>query len=205
MNISMLRCLIYAGVSMLFGLILVGCDLHPKPITREWTEDALLEDGSTIVVKRTVSFNETNSWSGDAYNAVETDATISFTGELSKLPPWRAPLMALVLYQDKETKEWVVVAISSSCDVWNRRGRPRPPYWEFRLDAKGWRETSLSQASIGRSGNLLHRYQSDLKTKHITVEGRKEREVPGRPFNAMSPTEKTFWVVQETVDPFNCG
>lgn len=204
MNTAIWNFTLRAWMLTLFGLLLCGCDLRQSPTTREWTEDVLLEDGTTIVVKRTVSFKETNSWSGDAYNAVETDATISFTGELASLQPWRAPLMALVMYRDKEAMEWVVVAISSSCEVWNRRGRPRPPYWEFRLDAGGWRETPLSQSSIGRSGNLLHRYQADLKTTHITVEGRKEREVPGRPFNAMSPTEKKYWTVMSEVNPYNC-
>lgn len=191
-------------VPVIVGVMLTGCDWSSGPTNREWTEDVLLDDGSTVVVKRAVSFNETNSWSGDAYNAVETDATISFTGELADLPPWRAPLMALVMYRDKATSEWVVVAISSSCEVWNRRGKPRPPYWEFRLDERGWRESPLSAASIGRSGNLLHRYQSELGVKHITVEGRKEREVPSRPFGSMSPTEKKYWLVMSEVSPYNC-
>lgn len=146
------------------------------PITRKWTEDVLLDDGSIIQVERTVKFNETNSVSGDAYNAVETDATISFTGEFSKLPPWRAPLMALVMYRDKETKEWVIVATTTSCYVWNMRNEPEPMYWEFRLNSGGWMETPLSDVSIGRPANLLHRYQSTLKTKHITIADRRRIE-----------------------------
>ena len=122
------------------------------------------------------AYNETNSWSGDAYNAVETDATIAFTGELAKLPPWRKPLMALVLYQDKETKEWVVVATTTSCHVWNLRGEPESLYWEFRLTHEGWHEVPLSHASIGQPANLLHRYQSDLKTKHIAIVDRQRLE-----------------------------
>jgi hypothetical protein len=160
----------------LCGLLLCGCDFQAKPTTREWTEDVLLEDGSTIVVKRMASFKETNSLSGDAYNAVETGATIAFTGELAKLPPWHAPFMALVMYQDKETKEWVVVATTTSCYVWNTHNEPEPMYWEFRLTDRGWHEIPLSSASIGRPANLLHRYQQDLGTQHVTVKVRQNRE-----------------------------
>jgi hypothetical protein len=49
-------------------------------------------------------------------------------------------------------------------------------YWEYRLNEKGWRENPLSTASIGRPANLLHRYQSELKTKHITVMNRQQLE-----------------------------
>jgi hypothetical protein len=136
----------------------------------------LLADGSTIVVKLSVTFSETNSWSGDAYNAVEADAVIAFTGALATLPSWRKPLMALVLYRDGGTQEWVVVATTTSCEKWNWWGEPRPMYWEFRLEAGGWREVPLSKASIGRPVNLLHRYQQRLGARHVTVAMRRERE-----------------------------
>ncbi len=160
---------------MIFVLSLAACG-NPKPITRSWTEDVLLEDGSTIVVKRSATFDETNSWSGDAYNAVERDATIAFTGALSNLTAWRAALMAIVMYRDSATSEWVIVAMTTSSRVWRARGSPCPEYWEFRLSGKGWHETPLSASSIGREANLLHRYQDPLPHSHITVADRETLE-----------------------------
>ncbi|HZF31104.1 MAG TPA: hypothetical protein VE907_18465 [Gammaproteobacteria bacterium] len=153
-------------------LFLIGCDFRTKPTTRAWVEDVLLDDASTIEVKRSASFIETNSLGGDAYNAVETDATIGFTGALETLPQWREPLMALLLYRDATTAEWVIVATTTSCDTWLDRGEPEPMYWEFRLRDREWVETPLSASSIGRPGNLLHRYQRKLPTNHITVSDR---------------------------------
>lgn len=82
-------------VATLGALGLVACG---GPTTRHWTEDVLLDDGSTVVVERSVAFN-----------AVETEATLAFTGKESGLPVWSAPLMALLLYRDPATQEWVIV------------------------------------------------------------------------------------------------
>lgn len=166
----------YVAIASVIFLLVGGCAEPPK--TRQWTEDVLLDDGSTIVVKRSVTFRETNSWSGDAYNAVERDATLAFTGELANLPRWQAPLMALLLYRDSATNEWVIVGTTTSCDQWNLLGaprvlylpdRPNTMYWEYRLGQGGWYEAQISRASIGRPVNLLHRYQRDLGTDHVTV------------------------------------
>lgn len=161
----------------LLGAGIVGIRSLVGPKHRTWTEDVLLEDGSTIVVKRSVTFNESNSWSGDAYNATELSSTIAFTGNLRTLPGWNVPLMPLVLYRDTAAQgQWVVVATTTSCETWNWWGEPRPMYWEFRLEPGGWREVPLSHTSIGRSVNLLHRYQQRLGARHITVAMRLERE-----------------------------
>jgi hypothetical protein len=160
----------------LFSFPLFGSGCHRGPELREWDEEVLLEDGRTIEVHRTVTFNETNSLSGDSYNAVETGATVSFKGSLATLPAWSEPLMALVMYQDATTEEWVIVATTTSCQVWRQRGEPRPqPYWEFRLGERGWREVPLSAASIGRAANLLHRYQKSVP-KRMTADDRKSLE-----------------------------
>src|SRR4051812_12036740 len=97
-------------ISIVVALLLVaafGQGKHKAPIPnnarsdglteREWTEDVLLDDGSNIVVVRTALFRETSSLGGGAYNAVEKDASLSFTGELAQLPAWHAPLIAMLL------------------------------------------------------------------------------------------------------------
>ena len=128
---------LFLGVT---ALVLVSACGLSGPEKRQWTEDVDLGEGRIITVKRFVEFNESNSLAGDAYNAVETKSTIEFTGDLASLPVWSEPLMALVLYQDSETGEWVVVATTTSCEFWNLNDRPKPPYWEFRLEDGVWRK-----------------------------------------------------------------
>ncbi len=137
---------------------LTGCNPFGAS-KKEWTEDVTLDDGFTLVVKRMVKFKESNSWSGDAYNSTEQASTMNFTGTLASLPPWDVPLEPMVLYRDAtKNGQWVIVATTTTCDVWNRRGEPRPPYWEFRLGARGWQEVPLSQSSYDRPTNLYLNY-----------------------------------------------
>jgi hypothetical protein len=112
---------------------------RPSPVERKWTEDVQLDDGSTVELQRTVKLRVSNSLSGDAYNAEELDATLSFLGALQGLPTWSAPRMPLVLYRDESTKEWVIVATTTSCEVWRQAGKPKPDYWEYRLMGREWK------------------------------------------------------------------
>lgn len=160
-------------------VVLLGSFLLPAcggPTERRWTENVQMDDGAVILVERMVAFREWSSMSGDVYNSVETDASLAFTGELSDLPQWRAPLMALLLYRDPGTRQWVIVATTTSCEVWNTRGEPPTMYWEYRLGPQGWREVPLSASSVGRKANLLYLYQQDIGTRHITVADRIARQ-----------------------------
>src|SRR5690606_29493899 len=114
---------------------------------RQWAEEVELESGSTVNIERYVAFDATNAMGGGAYNAVETKATLKFTGELGSLPAWDFPRLALVLYRSKETGNWVVVSKTSSCQVWRREGKPRPPYWQSELIDGRWKQVELSQES----------------------------------------------------------
>jgi hypothetical protein len=166
------------------ALFLTACN-DPNPsgaglVERKWTEDVLLEDGEVIQVERSVAFRQYESWTGDARASVVSDATLGFIGDLSYLPKWRDRTIPLVLYQDKSTGSWVIVATTSSCDLWNWRNKPNPMYWEFRLDGPGWRETPLAATSIGRQKNLLHRYHARFTDPHVSVEDRKRLESSAR-------------------------
>jgi hypothetical protein len=151
-------------------IALAACE-HRKPrglVDRAWTEDVRLDDGSSVRVRRTARLNITNSWAGDAYNSVEQEATLAFMGNLSGLPVWSAPRIALVLYRDHDTSEWTLVTTTTSCEIWELDGKPKPPYWEYRLKAEGWVAAPLSPVSIGRPANLLHIYDKQLPSNHIT-------------------------------------
>jgi hypothetical protein len=140
------------------------------PTQKKWTEDVLLDDGSTIVIKRTATFMESSAWSGGSYSAVESGATLAFTGTLETLSAWTVPLIPMVLYKDPAARgQWVIVATTTSCEVWNARGGPVPPYWEYRLTDNDWKEVSLSESSLDRPANLFTGY-TVLESRHVTVQ-----------------------------------
>lgn len=151
------------------GLTACGAASPPEPKQYTWTEDVTL-DARSIRVRRVVVVKETNSWSGDAYNAVETQSRIEFTGELASLSSWSEALRPIVLYQDASTKEWVVVATTTSCVVWLEAGKPKPPYWEYRLRGNNWEQAPLSAASQGRPANLAQKFKRMAAAGHVTPE-----------------------------------
>lgn len=164
-----------SAAAFLLGVLATvsGCGFLFGDQERSWSEDVELDDGSVITIQRYVKFEESNSWSGDAYNATETRATLAFTGKLASLPTWEVALMPLVLYRDTATSEWVLVAKTSSCDVWDARGQPFPPYWEYRLDGNVWRERPLSSNSKGRATNLFINYTAEKVNRHIDIQLKK--------------------------------
>jgi hypothetical protein len=156
--------------SIAMGLVLLvvaACGFIGE--TRSWTEDVQLDDGSVIKIERYVRFATSNSWAGDVPRAEERRATLRFTGALSDLPEWDVPLTPMVLYQDASTKEWVIVARTNRCERWIAWGKPFPPYWEYHLAGKQWRQRPLSDASKGRLANLLIQYRREDLPRHISV------------------------------------
>ncbi len=71
--------------------------------TKRWTEEIKLDDGTIMQVQREGRFNETNALGGGAYNSIEQDSSIRFTGTLAALPPWSVSLRAHTLYKDSST------------------------------------------------------------------------------------------------------
>lgn len=163
MSLSRLLCL------SLFIAALGGCGFYGDK-QRAWTEDVALDDGTRLQIERHVKFTDHNSLAQDSYGAVETEATLHFLDDYSTLPVWSAPLIPLVLYRSPATHEWVIVATTSMCEVWRKRGRPIPAYWEYRTSGDQWWATVFSAESIGRKANLFFNYHEGLPAQHLTME-----------------------------------
>jgi hypothetical protein len=133
-----------------------------------WTEEVVLTDGSVVTVERSARIARTH--------IVELDASLKFTAELAHLPELRTYVEPLVLYNDEETGEWVIVAISSYCDVdgarsqryWFAADRPQTRYFEFRSRSERWVQTPLSPKSIGQQANLFTGFE-ETRVSHLTV------------------------------------
>jgi len=154
----------FAAVAVI-ALMASACDSG----NRTWSEEVALDDGSVITIDRHVEQLMSSAIGGSAFSATETTSTLAFRGGLAELPRWNVPLMPLVLYRDSESAEWVIVATSTTCEVWYRRGMPESHYWEFRLRGTEWIEVPVAETSFGRRTNLLFEYAQPLPAKHITL------------------------------------
>jgi hypothetical protein len=192
------RKLVYSVITAMAVLMLASCS--ESITTRRWTEDS-----KVIRIQREVTFNETDALGGGAYNSVEQASVLRFTGENASLPAWNVPLLAHTLYRDLATGEWVVVAITSSCEVWRARGAPNPPYWEYRLGPQGWRQVPLSPASTGRHRNLLSRYQLELPMGLITLPQKAELDKDIKTLEQMTMTERKYRIVMAETNPGYCS
>jgi hypothetical protein len=191
-----------AALAALCALGVVACGKSTPcargVVDRNWVEDVRLDDGSIVRVRRTATLRITNSWAGDAYNAVELDATLAFMSEQPMLPVWSAQRIAMVLYRDAATEEWVLVTTSTSCTIWERNGKPKPPYWEYRLRDGIWQQVPLSAASIGRKANLLHVYDKELPDRIIRDAERQQLQGDKR-------IARTYTEIWGDPDQYICG
>jgi len=173
-----------------------ACEFLTGDAVREWSEDVELDDGDVVTIERRVEFTKSNSLSGDTYGTSVRKSTLAIKGEDTALPVWNDVLLPLVLYRDQETDEWVLVASTTSCVTYTSRGRPKPTYWEFRLQSSGWVETALSPASLERRTNLLYLYD-DPVPRHLTPAGKAS-------FQSRARTAARYLSIQ-TDNTFNCG
>jgi hypothetical protein len=149
-------------------VLLTACGLLDSG-NRIWSEEVELEDGSIITIDRHVEQLMSDAIGGGAFSATETKSILSFRAELAALPSWDVALMPLLLYRDPATSEWVIVATTTSCEIWNARGSPEARYWEFRLRGSEWVEVPNSESSFERKTNLLFEYTQPLPSEHITL------------------------------------
>jgi hypothetical protein len=137
-------------------------------VERDWSEEVALDDGRIVAIDRYVKFSTSNSLAGDAFSSKDLESELSFRGQLSSLTSWNFSFVPLVLYQDRPSGEWVIVASTSNCDTLRENGNPQLPYWEFRLKGNKWSRAELSPTSMGRKTNLFFDYEPSLPVRKIT-------------------------------------
>lgn len=148
----------------------------------EWTEDVPLNDGQTIVVKRSarLSANQIAGGGGGSFNKGMTMEIVSPTLPASAPMPtvWSDVYVPLLLDLDPTTQEWFIVATFFHCDSWKNLGEPPLPYTEYRFRQSKWQRRQLSPEFIGRAANL---YIADRPPPqmHLTESG-KQSEIKSR-------------------------
>jgi hypothetical protein len=169
-RIAELGLILMMGVSMSAGAGLLGL---PDAV---WREEALLHDGSKIIVERSVARGGRHElgqkppyeWQKLKFTMPTTGERVTWEdsysediGTASFLP------MLLDVHQDAA----YLVANTMGCLSYNKWGRPNPPYVVFKYQSKEWKRISLQElpAEI-RTPNLIQS-EPDATAKSI-------REIP---------------------------
>lgn len=142
-----------------------------------WTEDVILQDGSSLVVKRGAQGKKLGEIGGSGgWETAQMTLEIASPKSNANPPAWSERWVPMLLDYDTQTKEWFVVATFYMCTDWYDLGRPKLPYVEYRARAGRWEQVPLSADLIGRKANLLTGPRSGGEPKHITVEEKTQRE-----------------------------
>jgi len=115
-----------------------------------WQEEVLLHDGSKIIVNRSQSYGGRHEIGQSApikeqtltFTLPNTSTTIEFKSEYGE-DIGRANFKLLALHILNGTP--YIVTGASSCQAYNKWGRPNPPYVLFRYDSKAWKRIALEE------------------------------------------------------------
>jgi hypothetical protein len=138
------------------ALVTSSCEPYDPNADLTWIEPVQLASGETVTIKRHVVFRQERAWGGGFASApVYKTSSIELVPASAEFPVWNAPLMPIVLDRDPANNEWIVVASANSCDIWVGNGRPRPPYWAFRLRSGAWYRDAIPESFYDRAANLF--------------------------------------------------
>jgi hypothetical protein len=177
----------------LAALFCFGCDFSPRSVELTWNEPVQVANGETVQVQRHVTMFHERQLGGGSSAPIYNSSTIDLVGA-AEFPTWNAPMVPIVLDRDPGTGEWIVVAGIDGCSFWARNGRPRPPYWAFRLRGGEWYRDSVPESFIGRPANLLVEFDvtDESKTIESEIGPRKKSQVTNpkhaRQYSAVNST-----------------
>ena len=141
-----------------------------------WNEEAKLSDNSIILTTRTVAFKYFQPIGGGGGAEITNSSLKIASGANAPHHIWsHPPLIPLLLDKDANSNEWLIVATFLDCETWEKLGRPKLPYIEFRYRKNNWQQTPLSPSLIGKQTNLI---MPDRKraSQDQTIESKSEIE-----------------------------
>ncbi len=135
-----------------------------------WKEEALLHDGSKIIVERRQSYGGRHEI-GQSPPIKEQEITFSVPGTSQRIT-WKAEFsedigrsnfLLLALHILNSTP--YIVAVPHLCLSYNKWGRPNPPYVFFRYEGKEWKRIPLQDLPIEfKDINLVISTKTEEKT-----------------------------------------
>ena len=127
-----------------------GCSTR----TASWTEEVKLSNGRTVQVERQERYEIVGSIGG-ARGALNLEARLRVLDQAPASPEWVDRLEPLLLDVDTANSELVLICTSGDDQVWSARGKPTPPYWQFRLHDGKWIQEPVQEFVFGRETNLV--------------------------------------------------
>lgn len=136
-----------------------------------------MSNGQVIQVRRTLEWVRGNPV-GDADIWGVRVTRLTFRLPSGQVIAWSAVSeKAMILDYDQAAGEFVIVSALTGCSAWWLSGKPKPPYFEYRLRGKRWERVPLTPNLIGRTANLLLQFShadppqdTGLEQKRIVYE-----------------------------------
>ena len=149
-------------------LLLPACDWFNG--SAQWEEEVQLSDGRVVVVAVKVQYATIGEVGGPS-TRVRRQTTVRIKpGQGLPDTAWSEDLAAVLLDFDSVANELVLVATIVVCEQWERWGRPRPAYIEFRSRGGKWRhQTPFTQALFDRQVNLLQTWAAQTRGSYVTL------------------------------------
>lgn len=143
-----------------------------------FTEEVQLASGELIVVDRKFKTEALGEIGGPGGWDAKFNSMVIIRPLRDGNPPiWQSEigLIPILFDQDTGTKEWFVVTTFYMCDAWQKIGKPKLPYAEFRLRNGQWQQVDLSPQHIGRPANILTRISNKAELAYHTINTKIER------------------------------
>jgi len=152
--------------------------------TMSWKEEALLLDGSILVVER--FYNLGGRPTLESRERAALDETVTFTNPTtSKKITWKTDFrdsvpesgsLNLILLDIVKGVPYIAT-YPAGCIAYNKWKRPNPPYIIFRYEGNEWKRISLAEfpAELTKSNVIVGRPPSELLKSFYSVEQVQER------------------------------
>ena len=147
---SLLKVFTTIGLILTLGASMSACALVGGT---SWKEEVLLHDGSKIVVKRSVERGGRHEIGQQppikeqsiAFSLPTTNERIAWKSEYSEdIGRSNFSLLALHILNSIP----YVIASPSGCLIYDKLGRPNPPYIFFKYDGRAWQRIPLSEFPV---------------------------------------------------------
>lgn len=140
-------------------IFLSGCEDPKKSIeaSQEWQEEAVLSNGHSLWIKRTLSFSRKPTkfhMTGGVMENMQMSIEIPKNTIAPPPPVWTFNAAPILLDYDAERRTWFIVASYFYCDSWESAGKPVNDQWQYEVQNGKWIISPLNKALLGRRANL---------------------------------------------------
>ena len=143
-----------------------------------FSEEVLLTSGEVLIVERKFQTKALGELAGPGGWTAEFNSFVIIEPTRADNPTiWQSEigLIPILFDQEKESKEWYLVATFYMCETWRKIGKPNLAYVEFRFRDGQWRQTEFSLDHIGRNANVLTRISNLNEFSHHSLKTKSER------------------------------